>query len=312
MGGLSPTSVPEHVSAVVVNYNGGKSLGRCVESLFENGVDDVVVVDNASIDASADSLGAFAPHLSVLRSKVNLGYGTGANLGVRATSGAYLLVANPDLVLRSGAVDALAAVLDEDPSVAIVGPMLLEESGEVYPSGRDFPSIAEAVGHAFLGLVWGGNPWTRRYRHIGHDQHLARPADWVSGAVFLARRSAFESVGGFDERYFMYVEDVDLCWRLRRAGWEIRYEPAGAVVHEQGRSASRHPYRMLLAHHRSMWRFACRSASARGRLALPFIAAGLALRLILACGEHLLQPRERLGHGSARGPVRDGASPRLQ
>ena len=94
------------------------------------------------------------------------------------------------------------------------------------------------------------------------DHASARTVDWVSGACFLARRSAWEEVGGFDRAYFMYLEDVDLCWRLGSAGWAVAYEPAAQVVHVQGVSADRHPYRMLLAHHVSMWRFARRATPA--------------------------------------------------
>ena len=93
-----------------------------------------------------------------------------------------------------------------------------------------------------------------------------RDADWVSGAGFLVRRSAFAAVGGFDEAYFMYVEDVDLCWRLHRAGWGVLYVPSARAVHEQGRSTSRRPYRMMAAHHRSILRFAVRSSEGRERL----------------------------------------------
>jgi N-acetylglucosaminyl-diphospho-decaprenol L-rhamnosyltransferase len=309
----SPTS-PDRLSAVVVDYNAGEALVRCVKSLLEEGVGEIVVVDNASVDGSADLVSGLDERVRVLRSEVNLGYGAGANFGARSTGGDYFLVTNPDLVVVPGAVGTLAAVLDRAPDVAMAGPMLLDTDLEVYPSGREFPSIGEALGHAFLGLVWGGNPWTRRYRHIGPDQHVARPADWVSGALFLARRLAWDSVGGFDESYFMYVEDVDLCWRLRRAGWEIAYEPSAKVVHEQGRSASRHPYRMLLAHHRSMWRFAARSARGGSRLLLPLVAIGLVVRLVLAWAEHLLQPRERLLHRhgaghSAPGPPSGGTAP---
>jgi N-acetylglucosaminyl-diphospho-decaprenol L-rhamnosyltransferase len=102
----------------------------------------------------------------------------------------------------------------------------------------------------------------------------------------MTRRLAFDSVGGFDESYFMYVEDVDLCWRLGRAGWRTRFEPAAEVVHFQGVSTSRRPYRMLVAHHRSLWRFARRSSSGRDRALLPLVAAGLVARCALACALH--------------------------
>ena len=278
------------IAAVVVNYNAGDALLACVESLRAEHVVEVVVVDNASTDGSLELLEGAPTDVTVLRSPRNVGFGAGANLGAAATTSPFVLVCNPDLTLSPGAARALADRLESDPSLAVVGPLLRDADGDVYPSGRAFPGLRDAVGHAFLGLFWGGNPWTRRYRHLGADQHRARPADWVSGACFLARRLAFDSVNGFDEAYFMYVEDVDLCWRLHRAGWSIFYEPAAEVVHEQGRSASQHPYRMLAAHHRSMWRFAARSSSGRERLLLPLMAAGLGARLVLAWADHLLRP----------------------
>jgi N-acetylglucosaminyl-diphospho-decaprenol L-rhamnosyltransferase len=290
-GGGRPAA---RVAAVIINYNAGRALAGCVASLQAEGVGEIVVVDNASADSSMTELAMTWPATKPIHSARNLGYGAGANLGARATTAEYLLVCNPDLVASPGSVASLAAVLDDCPKVAIVGPMLREVSGVVYPSGREFPGMGEAIGHGFLGLFWGGNPWTRRYRRIGQEQHRSREADWVSGAFLLVRREAFDEVGGFDERYFMYVEDVDLCWRLRQAGWQIWYEPSAEVVHEQGRSASRHPYRMLVSHHRSMWLFARQTAQGPERALLPLVALGLAARLVLAWAEHLLSPRSRL------------------
>ncbi|HLI43368.1 MAG TPA: glycosyltransferase family 2 protein [Acidimicrobiales bacterium] len=300
------------VGAVVVNYNAGPALTACVESLVANGVAEVCVVDNASVDDSLATLrraleqgalggtatgeGGTEGHapVEVVEAGGNLGYGAGANLGAKSTSSPFLLVCNPDLVVGPGAVAALLRRLESDESLAVAGPLIRDAGGDVYPSGRAFPSLGDAIGHAFLGLVWGGNPFTRRYRRLGGEQHRQRQADWVSGSCFLVRRLAFESVGGFDESYFMYVEDVDLCWRLRRAGWGTFYEPEAEVVHSQGLSAARHPYRMLVAHHRSMWRFATRSAEGRERLLLPAMALGLVARLGLAWADHLLRPvRER-------------------
>lgn len=228
------------------------------------------------------------------------------------------LVCNPDVEVDPGAVTRLVGVLDRRPETAVAGPALYWPSGERYPSARAFPSYTMALAHGLLGMFLPDNPWSRRYRgeqagaagRPASEGHLAaaaatttastaatatatattagRPAgdepavDWVSGACFVVRRSAFESVGGFDEGYFMYVEDLDLCWRLRRAGWEVRYVPAARAVHAQGLSANRHPYRMLVAHHRSTWRFARRRASGAERLALPAIAAGIVLRLVAA------------------------------
>ncbi len=305
------SGAPLPVAAVVVNYTAGSALAGCVASLAGEHLQEIVVVDNASRDGSlADLRQAGLPGVRILEAGRNLGYGAAANLGAAATSAEHLIVCNPDLVVSPGAVARLLERLEHDPSLALVGPLIRDADGDVYPSGRSFPSLGDAVGHAFVGLLWGGNPWTRRYRHLGEDQHLSRPADWVSGSFFLVRRLAFDSVEGFDEGYFMYVEDVDLAWRLRRAAWGAWYEPAGEVVHEQGRSASQHPYRMLLAHHRSMWRFASRTAPGRERLLLPLMGGGLAARLVLAWSEHLLRPVREMVAPTAK--VRHRARGELQ
>ena len=276
------SDISARVGAVVVDYNAGDVLARCVASLQRSGVTDIVVVDNGSTDGSTALVRTLGVPCRLIRASRNGGYGAGANLGARSSQRELLFICNPDLVTEPDAIERLAEALDAHLDAAVAGPMLLETDGSVYPSGRTFPDLGEALGHGFVGLFWRDNPWTRRYRLVGDEQHRARNADWVSGASFLVRRDAFEAVGGFDEAYFMYVEDVDLCWRLHRAGWAVLYEPSSRVVHEQGRSPSREPYRMLVAHHRSILRFAGRSTEGRRRLLLPLVAVALGARLVLA------------------------------
>lgn len=180
---------------------------------------------------------------------------------------------------------ALVAALEDDPGCALCGPLVRTPAGDRYPSVRHFPTLVDATGHALLGLFAPGNRFTRSYQRAELDRAgdtVPVPADWVSGACFLVRRSAFEAVGGFDESYFMYAEDVDLCWRLGRAGWRVAYVPAAEVTHAQGVSTDRHPYRMILEHHRSLLRFAARSTSGWRRGLLPLVAFGLAVRTVLA------------------------------
>jgi N-acetylglucosaminyl-diphospho-decaprenol L-rhamnosyltransferase len=127
------------------------------------------------------------------------------------------------------------------------------------------------------------------------DQEATSPVDWVSGACFMARRRALDELGGFDESYFMYLEDVDLCWRAHRAGWTVAYVPTAVVTHVQGVSTAGHPYRMLVAHHRSAFRFAARTAEGRHRVALPGVALILAARLALASARQALGTLHRNG-----------------
>jgi N-acetylglucosaminyl-diphospho-decaprenol L-rhamnosyltransferase len=285
---LPTPDISLRVGAIVVNYNGGDSLRRCLASLRDNGVTDIVVVDNDSTDASVATLETIEVQSRLIRAARNRGYGAGANLGAKSADRELLFICNPDLVAEPDAIERLTAALDDHPEAAVAGPMLLETDGSVYPSGRSFPNLGDSLGHGFVGMFWNDNPWTRRYRLLGAEQHQARCADWVSGASFLVRRVAFEAVGGFDEAYFMYVEDVDLCWRLHRSGWDVRYEPSARVVHEQGRSTSLKPYRMLLAHHRSILRFSVRSTFGPRRAWLPLVTVALGARLVLVSADHFV------------------------
>ena len=278
------------MGAVVVNYNAGEVLARCLASLQDNGVTDIVVVDNGSTDGSTALVEAPEAPCRLVQSPRNGGYGAGANLGARCSRRELLFICNPDLVVEPDAIERLVQALDGDHGdAAVAGPMLLETDGSVDPSGRTFPDLGDTLGHGFVGLFWHDNPWTRRYRLLGDEQHRARNADWVSGAGFLVRGDAYEAVAGFDEAYFMYVEDVDLCWRLHpRAGASSTSRRHGQSM-SRGARRHREPYRMLAAHHRSILRFAARSTKGRRRLLLP------------ACG------------GRARRPVRArvlGAIPR--
>jgi len=283
------------VSAVIVSYNSRECLPDCVRSLRSEGVADVVVVDNASSDRSVEAVLASDPDVVVVATGANLGFGSGVNRGAETATGEYLLVLNPDTVVEPGTVKALSHALDIDARLAAVGPRIESVDGSLYPSVRSFPNLWVASGHAFLGLAWPTNPFTRRYRMLDWDHgHPAADVDWVSGACMLVRRSAFEAVGGFDERYFMYVEDVDLCWRLGRAGWRIGYEPAGRVVHALGASSRLMPYRMIAAHHRSLLRFATKTSAGARRALLPLVAAGLGLRTGVAWLHHAAGPIRRM------------------
>lgn len=297
MGGPALGGDGVAVRAVVVNFNAGAHLLTCVESLARAGVGHVVVVDNASTDDSAALL-ASRDDVTWVDAGANLGYGRAANRGSEGSEAAAVLVLNPDVVIEPGAVRSLLDRLEAEDDLGIVGPRVRNGDGTIYPSARTFPNLIDAMGHGLLGLVTPRNRFTRRYRLLDWDHDDARRVDWVSGACLLVRGRAWKELGGFDPAYFMYLEDVDLCWRAGRAGWGVGYEPAAEITHLQGASARLRPYRMLAAHHRSMWRFAERSTAGGRRVLLPVIAAGLGARLGVACVRH------RAGGQQARVPGR--------
>ncbi len=272
------------IAVVVVNYESGSVLASCIASLRAEGPAELVVVDNGSTDGSVDELRQRFPDVKVLLPGRNLGYGAGANRGVAATRSEFVLVCNPDLSVSPGVLMELTKVLQTDPTAAVVGPLIRTPEGERYPSARRFPSMIDAAGHALLGQFVPNNPFTRAYQEsdLALDLETVRTVDWVSGACFLVRRSAFEQVGGFDELFFMYAEDVDLCWRLGRTHWKVAYAPRAVVTHVQGVSTARHPYRMIIEHHRSLLRFARRSTTGWRRALLPLVVVGIGVRAMLA------------------------------
>jgi N-acetylglucosaminyl-diphospho-decaprenol L-rhamnosyltransferase len=276
------------VAAVVVDYNAGELLGACVRSLLDDGVRQIVVVENGDPQLARHALeGLTVPLVATGR---NLGYGAGANRGIAASGDSeYVLVCNADLRVHRGAVRRLVAALDARPDWAIVGPRIVAPDGVEYPSVRRFPSMIDAAGHALLALVQPDNRFSRRYRDSVGDE--TRAVDWVSGACFCARRTALEELGGFDEAYFMFAEDIDLCWRAHEAGWGVGVEPHAEVTHVHGVSRRHHPYRMLVAHHRSALRFEARRARGAERLALPAAAAVLGVRLGMALADEALRRR---------------------
>jgi N-acetylglucosaminyl-diphospho-decaprenol L-rhamnosyltransferase len=213
----------------------------------------------------------------------NLGYGAAANRGVAEFGDEYgwVIVANPDIEWGKGSIDELLKAASRWPRGGSFGPLIREPNGEVYPSARLLPSLGKGVGHAVVGRVWRDNPWTKAYRQSDSEVR-ERTAGWLSGSCLLLRREAFDSVDGFDSRYFMYFEDVDLGDRIGQAGWQNVYVPTAEVVHIGGHSTSKSSAKMLEAHHLSAYRYmADRHQGPEWKPLLAAIKAGLKLRLKL-------------------------------
>jgi N-acetylglucosaminyl-diphospho-decaprenol L-rhamnosyltransferase len=273
------------LAVVIVTYSPGELLDRCLDTLAKATTRPVRVVlaDNGSTDGAPERAAAGRDNVTLLRTGGNLGYGTAANRGIASLDESYgwVVVANPDLEWGDGCLDTLLEAASRWPRGGSFGPLIKEPSGAVYPSARLVPSLGRGIGHAVLGPVWSGNPWTRAYKQ-SDTSAAERTAGWLSGSCLLMRRTAFDSVDGFDPRYFMYFEDVDLGDRLGRAGWQNVYVPTAEVVHIQGHSTARESGTMLAVHHESAYRFI--ADRHRGWWWAParwVIRAGLALRLKL-------------------------------
>ncbi|MEO9220360.1 MAG: glycosyltransferase family 2 protein [Mycobacteriaceae bacterium] len=246
------------LAVVAVTYSPGEHLERFLSSLAAatTAQPQVILADNGSLDGAPEAAAARWAHVRLLHTGGNIGYGAAANRAVAelAAEVDWVLVANPDVEFLPGSVDELLAAAARWPRAAALGPLIREPDGSVYPSAREVPTLLAGSGHALLGGVWPSNPWSRRYRRT-EEQPGERAAGWLSGSCLLLRRSVFDSLGGFDSRYFMYFEDVDLGDRLARAGWLNVYVTSAMVTHAQGHAADKSPKSMLTAHHASAYRF---------------------------------------------------------
>jgi N-acetylglucosaminyl-diphospho-decaprenol L-rhamnosyltransferase len=269
---------------VVVTYSPGVALDGFLESLdaaTERPV-EVVLADNGSTDGAPERAVARHPHVRLLPTGGNVGYGAAANAGLAGLASGYAIVANPDLRFEPGSIDALLEVAGRWPRAATVGPAIRTPDGDLYPSARDLPRLSTGAGHALLGWAWPSNPWTARYRRE-REAPRERPAGWLSGSCLLVDLEAFWSVGGFDPGYFMYFEDVDLAARLSRAGWLHVYAPSAVVVHEGGHATRREPHRMQRVHHTSALRYLSGQHPGRRRAPLRLaLRAGLGARMLLS------------------------------
>lgn len=286
-----PGRVTAPVAALIVNYRTYDDLGRCLSSLDRHEPSaDIIVIDYESHPGAVAELQQRWPRVRVIPSAGNDGFGAGVNRAAReAARATRLLVLNPDTVLEQPIVEPLQTLLDMHHDVGVVAPLVRETDGSIQPSARRFPGISTVFGgrSSWLTKARPGNPFTARNLLTGDDVREPIAVDWVSGACMLLRREAFDAVGGFDERFFMYWEDADLCRRLGDAGWKTMYHPGAAVRHAAGRATRHAPVRAQLAFHRSVFRYCMKHGGWPAWLGAPIIWPALTCRLALK----LLQTR---------------------
>jgi GT2 family glycosyltransferase len=247
--------VTPELAAIIVNYNAGPELRAALRSIKKEMAGrpwEAVVVDNASTDGSSDYVWEFAPNARVLRNTENVGFGRGINQGVQATSAPAILIMNPDCRIEPGAIKTMSAELESRERCAIVGPRVLDPDGTEQGSARGDPDMLTGL-FGRTGLLRILLPSAAVSRRNVVSGGASVTVDWVSGACMLVRRSAFEHVGGFDARYFLYWEDADLCRRLRAHGYEIRYVPSAAAVHQVGHSSRTARAASIKAFHESAY-----------------------------------------------------------
>jgi N-acetylglucosaminyl-diphospho-decaprenol L-rhamnosyltransferase len=281
------------LDVVIVSFRSRELLRRCLESLRAHPPAipmKVVVVDNDSRDGTAEMVRAEHREVELIASPTNLGFAAATNLGAVRGEAPYLLALNPDTAVTAGALDTVLATMRAHPEAAMVGARLVREDGSLdHASKRSFPTPVSALGH-FTGV--GRRPGARgRLAAYRAPDVESGPVDAVNGAFMLIRRQAFEQLGGFDDGYWMYMEDLDLSYRLARAGWLSFYEPSAVVSHVKGGTVGgdRSP-RLEYHFHRGMYRFyRAHYAPERSWAVNAAVYAGIAVKLAISLAQSVLR-----------------------
>lgn len=270
------------VSALIVNYRSYDETSRCLASLGPASPEiECIVVDHATDPDALAGLRRAHPQVLFAAGNENPGFGAGINRAARLARGRLLLVLNPDTIVGPDVIDTLSAWIDTRHDTALVGPLVHAADGSIEASARAFPGWSTVFGgrRSWLSRRWPSNPLSRRNLLTGSDVVNPIDVDWVSGVCMLIRREAFEAVGGFDERFFLYWEDADLCRRLKQAGWRIAYHPGCRVVHLGGRSSRHRAVPATLAFHRSVYRYFIKHGGSWRYALAPFVFVALQARL---------------------------------
>ena len=245
------------LSIVIVTYNSAGQIDACLRSLSEHPPEveyETLVVDNASPDGTAEAIRRGWPGVRVVDAGGNVGFAGASNIGIRQSSAELVLLLNPDTLVPARALDALVSSLDGRPDAAAVGPRLVDERGRAELScGAMIGPLAELRQKLLVAGNDRGAPLVGSY--VDRLTRRAREVDWVSGACLLVRRADADAVGLFDERYFMYAEDVDFCAALRARGRRVLFSPDAQIVHLRGRSVASAPRATEAAYRRSQITF---------------------------------------------------------
>ena len=275
----------------IVNWNTRNELRECLNGIFsqENSISsEIVVVDNGSTDGSVDMIRAdFADRVILIANPDNRGFGAAHNEAINQSAGRYILVLNPDShLVSSNALKRMVEYMDDNGDIGILGPRIINPDGTLQFSARRFPSmIAGVFRHTAFGRLFPKNRFVRRYLMVDDSHDATMDVGWVSGCATMLRREMLDQIGLFDERFFMYCEDVDICCRAGNTprpdggNWRVVYFPEVEIMHQIGAASDKNPIAMIKQHHRSMLLYFLKYNARSPKILLtPFVLIALWLR----------------------------------
>ena len=249
------------VTVSIVNWNTRDELRECLRTvLAQDGsvTFEANVVDNASTDGSAEMVRSeFADRVNLTENATNSGFAAAQNVSIRQSRGRYVFLTNPDCrLLGEDVLRKMVEFMDASPDIGMLGPRIVNPDGSLQYSARRFPTmLAAGFRHTLLGRLFPNNRFVRRYMMTDWAHDRIADVDWLSGSALMARKAAIDQIGLLDERFYMYVEDVDWCKRAHLAGWRVVYFPDVTISHRIGAASDQNAIEMIREHHRSMLRY---------------------------------------------------------
>lgn len=246
------------LSVIIVTHNSQPFIKRCIDLFIHRGLSlasEIIVVDNFSQDATVDLIKKDFPNVKLIQNTSNLGFAKAANQGIRQARGRYIFLLNPDTELFEGSLEKMIEYMDGNSRCGILGPKLLDPDGKTQLSCRSFPSHSTALfnRYSLLTRIFPRSKYADRYLKTTWQHNIICDVDWVSGAAMVIKKECLEDIGDFDEGFFMYCEDVDICKRARDKNWRVIYYPPVRIIHFMGGSIKYVPRSAVIWHHRSMW-----------------------------------------------------------
>lgn len=285
------------LSVLIVNYNTCRLTLDCLRSVFDSETDysfEVIVVDNASRDDSVQRITEQYPQVRMIANQENTGFAKANNQALEVAAGRYILLLNSDTIVQPETLQTMVAFMDEHPKVGASGCKVILPDGSLDKAcRRGFPTPSASFYYAFgFSKLFPDKPRFNQYQLGYLDPNESYAIDCLVGAFMLVRRETLQQVGGLDETFFMYGEDVDWCYRIKQAGWDIWYHPATYIVHYKGASSRRKPFKIIYEFHHSMWIFHRKHYVQRySWFTNMAVYSGIALKFTLSLMKNKLIPR---------------------
>jgi GT2 family glycosyltransferase len=298
---MDNNSKPDNVNAkklsvIIVNYNGHDYLKKCLKSLEKFALpgsgysSETVVVDNASTDGSVEMTEKFFRSVKIIRNNSNKGFASAVNSGIESTFSEFILLLNSDCEVYGNSLRMLVDFMDGNSCAGVAGPKILNSDGSVQLSCRKFPALMDAAMHAIIGSVKPDNVFSRRYKLAEIPKEDTFMVDWVSGSCMMIRRDSLIDTGLMDEKYFMYVEDADLCWRMWKEGWKVYYFPESRILHHSGKSTKKGGIKSVITMQKSTAYFFRKNYRQTAKILLyPLLLVVLGMRILLTFIKNLLK-----------------------